>query len=592
MRAHINSTIEMNQFSYIVLSGLLLTACARQPAQKIAVQDVPQVAQTEKSESPEQEVVDMRVFPNVELTEELLYQFLLTEIANQRGETDVAVKTSADLANKTRDPRVAMRAAQLAIESDQLEESIGAIKLWREVEPTSPIAGRMLSSVLVRAGKLDEARVELVGLLRENAAHEGAIFIHLYQVLSGYSDKAAALKLMGDLAQHYPRVPEARWATAQLAQSAGDEELALREVKSAGELRPDWAMAASLEAALLQKDAPQSGLDRLGNFLVKHPDAREIRVQYARALLDEKQFKLARDEFQRLANDNPDSPEMAFAIALISLQMGDFQGAEAQLKQSLDKGKKDQDTVRYYLGQLDEAKKDEVGAIANYRLVEGGEYRFSAQIRVAYLLNKRGEFAAAQQYLRQVSAINSQQQVQLILVESKLLSDQKKREEAYNVLQQGLEKFPDNSDLLYETAMIAELASKPAVTEKLLRQLIKIKPDDAQAYNALGFSLLERNERIPEAVALVEKAMQLAPDDAAIIDSVGWGYYRSGKLDESIAFLKRAFARNPDPEIAAHLGEVLWVNGDKEGAKKVWQDSLKENADNAPLQAVIKKFMP
>ncbi len=570
----------------------MLAACAHQPAQKIAVQDVPKVIQAEKSESPEQEVVDTRVFPSVELTDELLYQFLLTEIASQRGETDVAVKASASLANKTRDPRVAMRTAQLAIESIQLDEAIDAIKLWREVEPASLVASRMLSSVLVRAGKLDEARVELAGLLRANAANEGAIFIHLYQVLSGYSDKAAALKLMGDLAQSYPSVPEARWATAQLAQSAGDDELALREVKSAGELRPDWAMAVSLEAALLQKDAPQSGLDRLESFLAKHPDAREIRVQYARALLDEKQFKLARDEFQRLANDNPDSPEMAFAIALISLQMGDFQGAEAQLKQSLDKGKKDQDTVRYYLGQLDEAKKNEAGAIANYRLVEGGEYRFSAQIRVVYLLNKRGEFAVAQQYLRQVSAINSQQQVQLILVESKLLSDQQKREEAYNVLQQGLEKFPDNSDLLYETAMIAERVSKPAVTEKLLRRLIKIKPDDAQAYNALGFSLLERNERIPEAVALVEKALQLAPDDAAIIDSVGWGYYRSGKLDESIALLKRAFASNPDPEIAAHLGEVLWVSGDKEGAKKIWQDSLKENADSEPLQTVIKKFMP
>ena len=140
--------------------------------------------------------------------------------------------------------------------------------------------------------------------------------------------------------------------------------------------------------------------------------------------------------------------------------------------------------------------------------------------------------------------------------------------------------------------MMADKIGKPDVFEQLIRKLIRIKPDHAQAYNALGYSLLERNERIPEAVVLVEKAMQLAPDDAAIMDSVGWGYYRTGKLDDSIKMLRRAFAGNPDPEVAAHLGEVLWVRGDKEEAQKIWQDSLKANPGNAVLQAVIKKFMP
>jgi tetratricopeptide (TPR) repeat protein len=582
----------MNQLRYLILSSVLLTACAHQPAQEVAAQDIPQVTQAEKSEPPEQEVVDTRVFPNVELTDELLYQFLLTEIANQRGETDVAVKASASLANKTRDPRVAMRAAQLAMESGQMDKAIDAIKLWREIEPTSAIARRMLSSVLLRTGKFDEARTELASVLKEDEVNAGQAFIHLYQVMSVYPDKAAALKLMSDLAQPYPNLPEAHWAVAQLAQTAGDEKRALTEVRLASNLRPDWDMAVSLEAMVLQKNAPQEGLDKLKNYLAKFPDAREIRMQYARALLDQKQYKLSRDEFQHLASDNPDSSKMAFAIAMISLQMQDYQGAEDQLKLALNKGKKDQDTVRYYLGQLDEAKKSEAEAIENYRLVNGGEYQFSAQIRIAYLLNKRGESTAAMQQLHQMQAISNQQRAQLIMVESKFLLDAKQDSEAYKVLQQGLATLPNNPDLLYETAMIAEKIGKHDESEKLLRKLIKVKPDDAHAYNALGFSLLERNERIPEAVTLVEKAMQLAPDDAAIIDSVGWGYYRSGKFDESIKLLRRAFASNPDPEIAAHLGEVLWAHGDKEDAKKVWQDSLKENADSAQLQTVIKKFIP
>ncbi len=587
MDTYILSMTDMS-FKHLFLMTLLLAACAHQP-----VKNVPQVTQAEKSELPEQEeVVDTRVFPNVELTDELLYQFLLTEIANQRGETDVAVKASASLANKTRDPRVAMRAAQLAMESGQMDKAIDSIKLWREVEPASTIARRMLSSVLLRAGKLDEARTELAGTLKEDEANAAPTFIHLFQVLAVYPDKEAALKLMSDLAQPYPKMAEAHWSVAQLAQIAGDEKRALTEMKLAANLRPDWDMAVSSEAALLQKNAPQEGLDKLKNYLGKYPDAREIRMQYARALLDQKQYKLSRDEFQHLANDNPDSSEMAFAIAMISLQMQDYQGAEEQLKQSLNKGKKDQDTVRYYLGQLDEAKKNEAEAIESYRLVNSGEYQFSAQIRIAYLLNKRGETDAAVQQLHQTPTVNNQQRVQLIAVESKFLLDAKQPDAAYKVLQQGLATLPNNPDLLYETAMVAEKIGKPIESEKLLRKLIKTKPDDAQAYNALGFSLLERNERISEAITLVEKAMQLAPDDASIIDSVGWGYYRSGKLDESIKLLRRAFASNPNPEIAAHLGEVLWAHGDKEDAKKVWQDSLKENADSAQLQTVIKKFIP
>jgi len=258
--------------------------------------------------------------------------------------------------------------------------------------------------------------------------------------------------------------------------------------------------------------------------------------------------------------------------------------------QALDKGKKEQGTVQYYLGQLGEAKGNEDEALAHYREVKDGEYLYAAQLRVAYLLSKRGKLDEAREFLHQAQAVDNRQRVQLILIEAQLLREAKRVDESYQVLQQGLEKLPNHPDLLYETAMMADKAGKPEVFEKLMRKLIQLQPDHAHAYNALGYSLLERNERIPEAVGLVEKALQLAPDDFAIMDSVGWGYYRSGRLDESLKILRRAFAGNPDPEIAAHLGEVLWMHGDKDEAKNIWQDSLKANPGNAQLQAVIKKF--
>ena len=587
MCARIKTVFFMKPFKYLIACSLLLTACAQAPQRaEPVVAAQPPVASLE----PQAEV--MPVLPNVELSNELLYEFLLTEIANQRGHKALAAEGCSDLARKTRDPRVARRAAQLASELGQMDKAVEAFSLWQDIEPTSPLPGRMLSSIWLRGGKLDEAQRELAGVLQTDKVAPGPTFMQVFQLVAHHPDKPAALKLMRNLAQPYPSVAEAHWSVAQLAHLAGDDELALSEVRQARGLRPEWDMLASLEAQLLQKSAPQQGLEVMRRYLSEYPKSREIRLQYARALLEQKQYKPSRDEFQRLANESPDDSELVFAIALISLQLNDFKDAEAQFKQALIKGKKDQDAVQYYLGQLSEAKESEDEAMAHYREVKGGEYQFAAQLRVAYLLNKRGRLEDAREQLHQIQASSNQQRVQLVVIEAQLLRDAKREEDAYQALQQGLEKLPNHPDLLYETAMMADKIGKPDVFEQLMRKLIQVKPDHAHAYNALGYSLLDRNERIPEAVELVEKALQLAPDDIAIIDSVGWGYYRSGKLDESVKLLRRAFAANPDPEIASHLGEVLWVRGDKQEARKIWQDSLKANPKNAQLQAVIKKFLP
>lgn len=579
----------MTKNLYILLGSLLLSSCAHAPLNQAGEQ----LEQTETEDQAEQlQAESPGVLPNIELNSDLLYEFLLSEIAGQRGVDSIAVDSSADLAKKTRDPRLAMRATHLALQFGQYDKAIESLRIWREADPSSLIARRMLSSVLLRSGQLDEAGAEYLALLKADESHIGQAFVQIYQMLSGYPDKAAALKLYRELAQRYPQTAEAHWGVAQLAQAAGDEALAIDEAKQAHSLRPEWNMAVSLEAQLLQKESPQQGLDVLRNYLSSYPEAQEIRLQYARALLDQKQYKPAREQFQRMADADPENPDFAYAIALISLQLNDLANAEKQLKQAMAKGKKDQDTVQYYLGQLSEAKKNEEEAIAYYREVKGGEYLLPAQIRLAYLLSKHDRLAEARQLLQQAQTGNNSQRVKLVMVEAQLLREANQFDEAYRILDQALEKMPNQSDLLYETAMMADKVGKPDVFEQLMRRLIKLKPDYAQAYNALGYGLLERNERIPEAMQLVEKALQLAPDDAAIMDSVGWGYYRSGKLDESVEMLRRAYAANDNPEIAAHLGEVLWVRGNKVEAKKIWQDSLKENSGNEQLQAVIKKFDP
>jgi len=282
MCAHIKSSIVMTQFKYIIFSALLLTACAHAPAH-IAGEPEEQPEAANPAEAPEQQAEAPMALPNVELSSELLYEFLVTEIAGQRGQTELAVEGGLDLARKTRDPRLAMRVTHAAIEAGQMDKAIEALRIWQQIDPASPTAMRLLSTALLRTGRLDEARIEFLKVLKAEEDHAGQTFVQLYQMLASYPDKAEALKLMRDLASAYPRVAEAHWAVAQLAQASGDEVLALSEVRLARGLRPEWDVAASLEATLLQKNAPQQGLEVLSHYLSDYPKSREIRLQYARA---------------------------------------------------------------------------------------------------------------------------------------------------------------------------------------------------------------------------------------------------------------------------------------------------------------------
>jgi len=573
----------MTQFKYILPFALLITACAQTPRQELVV---------DQEESGEQRVDEQAVLPVIELSSELLYDYLLSEVASQRGDMATASVWSASLARKTRDPRLAMRAAHMAIQSGQMDSAIESLKIWHEADPDSVMARRMLSSVLLRIGRIDEARNEFIHVLKADEEHAGQNIMQIFQMLASYPDKVAAMQLMRDLASLYPGVAESHWAVAQLAYVSGDEESALVEIRQAHKLRPEWDMAVSLEAQLLQKTEPKQGLEVLRYYLKDYPEARDIRLQYARALLEQKQFKLARDQFQQLADENPENPDMAYAVALISLQLNDLSRAEEQFKQALSRGKKDRDTVQFYLGQLSEAKNNDVEAIERYRKVGGGDYQFAAQVRIAYLLGKIGQIDEARQYLLQLQPADDLQRIKLVMVETQILRSANRFAEAYRLLQRNLEKSPNHPELLYETAMMAEKNNERDVFEKLMRKLIQLEPDRAHAYNALGYSLLERNERIPEAMELVKKAIQLAPDDAAIIDSMGWAYFITGNYDESLKYLRQAFSLSADPEIAAHLGEVLWMRGERDEAEKIWRDNLKANPENTFLKAVLKRFIP
>lgn len=571
----------MNLKHSIVIFALLLISCAHASQQD-----------TGQAEKPGFDAEKQAELPKQELTEEVLYEYLLGEMALQRDQPELAAQLYLKLANSTRDPRLARYAAHLAFETRQMDKAMAAFNLWLEIEPNSLLAKQALATLLISGGKLDESRPHLKSLLAATTENVGNIFMRIAPMITNYPDKSIAFNLLRDLAQPYPRVAEARWTLAQAAEAAGKHELALEEAQQAYTLRPEWDSAALLNAQLLKSTAPQQALALLKKYLESYPDTKEVRLFYARALMEQKQNQEARTEFQQLLNAYPDNADLAFAVGLLSLDLGELDRGEKELQQALTNKKKDENVVYFYLGQLSEAKKRDEEAMQNYNKVKDGEYNFSARLRMAYLTNKSGKLDDARQILHKTVTKNNQQRVQLAMVEAQILRDAKQFESAYQVLIQGLEKLPNQPVLMYEAAMLADKAGKHDAFEQMMRKLIEIEPDNAQAYNALGYGLLERNERVPEAMKLVEKAYQLAPDDAGIIDSMGFGYYRSGNLSKSLEFLRRAYAANPDPEIAAHLGEVLWVQGEKEQAKKMWSDALIANPGSTVLQLVIKKFTP
>jgi tetratricopeptide (TPR) repeat protein len=539
-------------------------------------------------ETPEHGVTPM--LPPQDLTETVLYEFLLAEIATQRGDVGLAAQAYVDLAKRTRDPRIARRATEVAMYARMSSAAVEAARVWQETEPQSTRARQALAGLLINAGRYDEAQPQFEKLLADGVAKPAETFAQLGRALANAQDKTAALKLVRALAQRYPRVPQAHFAVAQTAAAAGEDELASAEVRQAEELRPDWDSAVLFEAQLLQRKSPEAAAARLQGFLQRYPDSREVRLNYARLLVSQKKLAEARGEFRRLLSAYPDNTDVTFAVALLSLQLDDYDAAEASLKQLLRSNYRDKNGVRLYLGQIAEERKNLPEALRWYDEVTDGEHYLDARIRYAQVLSKQGKLDAARDRLHQTEPQNSQQRVQLILAEVQLLRDANQPKAAFDMVQQALDRQPNQPDLLYDHAMLAEKLDRMDVLETSLRKLIALRPDYAHAYNALGYSFADRNERLPEARELIEKALKLSPDDSFIIDSMGWVLYRQGNTKDALQWLQKAFAARPDAEIAAHLGEVLWALGRRDEAERVLSDAAKKDPGNEAVVNTRKRL--
>jgi tetratricopeptide (TPR) repeat protein len=565
-----------------LLLPLCLAACAQLP-EKV-------VAEVDKQKEQKSGIGQLEL-PKQDLTEPLLFDFLMGETALQRGDRDVASESYLRLAKTTRDPRVAQRATEVALLSQKPVQALDAAKIWVELDSNSVIAHQTIAALLVSDDRLDEARIHLDRLL-DLEGNPGNFFMQLNNLLVRNTDKTETLNLVQQFAKPYPKIPEAHFAVAQAASLAGQFETAKQQMKLVLALRPDWEMAAIYNGRVLHRVSSASAIEFYENYLKTYPKANKTRITFARMLVAEKNYIMARGQFQQLLAQSPGNANVALAVGLLSMELRDFDAAEENFKKALQFGYKDLNTIRFYLASIYEKTHRIDDAMETFRSVARGNQFLPAQIRYAYLLSKQGKLGEARKYLQQLPAKNDQQRAYLIVSEAELLREAGAHQKVFDLLSSGLKKLPDYPELLYDRAMAAEKIGKLDILEKDLRKLIQLEPNHAHAHNALGYSFAEHGNRLPEALELIEKAIKLSPEDPYIIDSLGWVHYRMGNLNKGVSYLKQAFMIKPDPEIAAHLGEVLWMQGTKEEAEDVWRSTIKSHPGNELLLNTMKKFMP
>ena len=521
---------------------------------------------------------------------EAMFDFLVAEVAAQRGDIEGAFRIYHRLARELRDPQVARRAIELAVRIRAYPAAMQAAALLLELEPDSGLAREIIAATVANGADLTKAKETVAGLI-DKSANRGALLMQLSHLFSKFPDKAKVFDEVRGIAAGYAHMPESHYAVGVAALLANRLEDAASEADKALELKSSWEQGAILKAQVLRKTSPQTVVPFYQAFVVQHPASAEVRMQLGRELAAERKLAEAREQFRAADKVLGRDPQPSYAVALLSLQMDEHAEAQAAFERSLKLGHREPAAIYLGMGQAAEGLKRYDEAIGWYQKVDSGDW-VRAQLKIATLMARQQGLSAGRAYLQRIEPRSDEDRVQIIQVEAQLLRDAKAWRETYDMLSKAVQDYPDSFELLYDRAMAAERVDRIDVLEADLRRVIQMKPDYAHAYNALGYTLADRTRRLEEAKDLIEKAHKLAPEDPFILDSLGWVHYRLGNTEEALRHLQAAYSARPDPEIAAHLGEVLWKTGQRDEAQKIWRAALADNPNHETLLAVIQKHRP
>lgn len=573
--------------SFGLIAALALAACASaQTGPKVAAQaeDAPPAGREAPASAPP---ADQSGIPDraPDIDPDVLYKVLSAEISGQRSDYATAARMYVEAAMASEDPEIAERATRVALFAKDPEAAHAAAARWLELEPDNPAAHRNLAALALREGSTVQA-VDHLSQVVDHMPEEGQAWALVAELLRYARDIDGALDVMSQLVDEYPDDAAAHLAFAALLHQKGVEDRALEEAQWALELRNQWPEALSLRSAIYQDlgqldEAEQDLADAVG----LDPADEMLRIRYAELLRQMGRYDAAQAHLAELPQDSPVLVQRAF----LAMAAEDYQQAEEFARQLLRFGD-DQNAGHFVQARVAEERGEIDTALAEYAEIVDGRFYPQAQTRAAYLMAEAGRLDDARELLRRLRADNMDLSEDLYLAEGDLLVESGLPDAAFDLYTHAMENAPDSTSLRYARALLAESLDRLDITESDLLEIISREPDNAVALNALGYTLADRTDRYQEALTLIDKAYELQPDEAAIVDSMGWVRYRMGDLDAALMYLRRALDLEYDPEIAAHLGEVLWMVGEHDHARATWADALDRTPDSEIVLETMKRF--
>jgi len=528
-------------------------------------------------------------YPVAPFPKDALYQLLVAEVAGYRGEYSTALEKYVDMALKTRDAGVAQRAAMLAVYLKRYEEALTTSKIWVEQEPDSIEARRYLSEQLLRIGDMEQAIVHMEAIKNLGGL---ANFESFAYSAANMDDKGreVLLEAMSRMLAEYPGDEQLMFSKAVLLEQSGQLEEALQLANQLLVSKKDINVIVLKVNALKDLLRTDEALVFLESTLEELADKRRLRLIYARMLFEAERLVDAEKQYEQVHQQAPNDSDILFALALISMEQGKDESAKGYLNQMIRFNRRANE-AHYYLGSIADKNDKIPQAISEYKMVGPGREFLAAQVRIAALLADQGRLDDARAHLENQRANNPDRYNRLVMIEGQLLSERGHETEFFELLEMVIKKQPENVELLYFRAMTGQSLGRLDVLEQDLLRVIEIDPGNADAMNALGYTLADQTDRHDEALILIERALEIKPNEAAFIDSLGWVQYRLENYKDAVTNLRKALSLFDNDEVAAHLGEVLWVSGEQQEARNVWQKALDARPDSDILKRVIKRFV-
>lgn len=569
-------------FLFTCLLGLALAGCASLTGTEEAPAKSETVAAGEKTEpQPPVEYADFEP--------ETLYLLLSAEIAAQRGRYDITLVNYLKAAKQSRDQVVIERAMRIAqsLNGDNAQKQLA--ELWLDIDPDNLQAHRISAIQAVKGNDLQTAIHHMERIMDQGG---DADFDSLAAMAANLppEQQQELLALYNEMSDRHPDTPELEYSIALLLKVTGQPQQALDRLEPLLQENANFQPAIILKGDLLyQTGQKSSALDYLLTNTRRFPGNRQMGTLYGRMLINEGELQAAQDEFNRLVKRYPDTPGLRLSHALVALENGQTDLARQELTQLAEQGHHTSE-ANYYLGRIEDQASNTEQAIGYYQSVEQGNYYFPALARASSLLAENGQLEDAIDRIRRLREANPRQAENFWLLEVNLLLDQEQQQQALSTATEALEEHPDNIEIRYARAMLYDGIGQPADAEADLKQIIEQEPENAVALNALGYILTTRTDRLREARGYIEKALRLDPNNPAILDSMGWVLFLEGQLEPALEYLSRAWAAFPDPEVAAHYGEALWMNGAEEQARIIWQEGLEQDSDHEVLRETIDRL--